>query len=66
MVPSGSVPWTVAFSTYTREGRMFLRSLTVSRVMTLKLYLRIVKAMFGLSPSMASTAFATSPSLRFP
>ena len=50
----------------TREGRICLRSLTVSQEITSTVSLRIVKAIFGSPPSMASTAFATSPSPRFP
>ena len=65
MAVCGSERRTGASCMCTREGRMCLRSLTVSQAITSTVSLRIVKAIFGSPPSMASTAFATLPSPRF-
>jgi hypothetical protein len=51
---------------YTREGRTSLLALMVSQAVTYPGSLRIVKAISGSPPLMASTAFATWPSPQSP
>ena len=52
-------PRPVGSCMYMREGRICFRSLTVSRASTSTVSMRIVKAVSGSQPLMASTAFAT-------